>query len=85
MTKHEKLLSKIQTKPRDFTWDELVRLLKGVGFEEMVKGKTAGSRRQFYNAKLKLAIDMHKPHPKPILKIYQINDVLRVLQEAGLL
>lgn len=85
MSKLNKLLKRIQTKPVDFTWDELSKLLTGCGFEELTKGKTAGSRRQFYNQGLKIALDLHKPHPKPILKLYQINDVLKILKTAGLL
>ena len=85
MSKLDKLLKRIQTKPVDFTWDELLKLLNSYGFEELTKGKTAGSRRQFYNKELKIALDLHKPHPKPILKPYQINDVLKILKTAGLL
>jgi hypothetical protein len=85
MSKYEKLLKRIQAKPVDFTWDELIKLLNHTGFEELSKGKTAGSRRQFFNADLKIALDIHKPHPRPTLKPYQIHDVLKTLKVAGLI
>jgi hypothetical protein len=85
VTKLNKLLKRIQEKPVDFTWNELSKLLSSCGFEELTKGKTSGSRRQFYNRTLRLALDIHKPHPRPVLKPYQINDVLKILQTAGLL
>jgi len=44
VSKTEKLLMKFQKIPKDFTWDELVKLLAYYGFE-MKKGD--GSRRNF--------------------------------------
>ena len=54
-----------------------------MGFIEYTKGKTSGSRIRFINGQNK-KIDMHKPHDN-ILKAYQINEILRVLKEGGLL
>ena len=33
MGKKEKLLSRIQQRPKNFTWDELTTLLKTIGYE----------------------------------------------------
>jgi hypothetical protein len=33
MTKKDKLLARLFSKPRDFEWSELKALLKGLGFE----------------------------------------------------
>ncbi len=71
-----------QKSPPGFTWDELVRLLTGLGYAEVVSGKTGGSRRRFVHDTAP-TIALHKPHPGNIVKMYVIADVLRVLTEEG--
>ncbi len=34
MTRQEKLIKRLLSKPKDFTWNELTKLLSGFGFEE---------------------------------------------------
>lgn len=80
MSKIEKLIQQLQDKPKDFTWDELVKILSHYGYEEVKKGKTAGSRRAFVHREMGHIIRLHKPHPGNILKQYQINDVLDTLK-----
>ncbi len=84
MSRRDKLISRLRDKPKDFTWDELVKLLKGAGYSEAVAGKTGGSRRRFLHATAP-TIALHKPHPGNIVKMYVIKDVLRVLTEEGLI
>ncbi len=84
MTRREKLIARFKGKPRDFTWDELVRLLDGLGYSEAAAGKTGGSRRRFVHDTAPV-IALHKPHPGNNLKTYLIEDVLRVLTEEGLI
>ncbi len=84
MSRRDKLVSRLRGKPKDFTWDELVRLLKWVGYNETVAGKTGGSRRRFLHATAP-TIALHKPHPGNIVKMYVIKDVLRVLTEENLI
>ena len=62
MSTKEKLIERFKTLPKDFTFDELIKLLSGFGFEVNNKGKTSGSRVRFQNTKLKLIIDIHRPH-----------------------
>ena len=66
MSKTEKLLQRFLSKPKDFTFEELSRLLKSFGYEEAKTGKTSGSRISFYNSKLDDMIKFHKPHPSSI-------------------
>jgi predicted RNA binding protein YcfA (HicA-like mRNA interferase family) len=76
MSKIEKLITRLKTVPKNFTWDELVKVLKHFGYEELSKkGKTGGSRRKFVN-KEKDVINLHKPHPGKIVKQYAIRQVL---------
>ena len=70
--------------PKDFKWDELNVLLKGFGYKEYNSGKTSGSRVRFIHPKYGDII-MHKPHPRPELKSYQIKQIIEQLKKEGLL
>jgi hypothetical protein len=63
---------------------ELITLLKSLGYSMETAGKTSGSRTVFSN-KNGDYIRLHKPHPRNILKMYQIDDILSNLKEKGLL
>ncbi len=84
MGRRDKLIARFKGRPRDFTWDELVRLLEGFGYREVAAGRTGGSRRRFVHATAP-TIALHKPHPGNIVKAYVIDDLLRMLTEDGLL
>jgi HicA toxin of bacterial toxin-antitoxin, len=83
MSKREKLLKRLLSKPKDFTFDELVTLLSGLGYEADNKGKTSGSRILFENKLTGKKLNIHKPHPKQILKPYQVNHIIDELKNAG--
>jgi hypothetical protein len=59
----KKLIEKIQKKPtpKNFTWDDLLKVLKHFNFGPMPKGKTGGSRRKFINHESTI-ISLHEPH-----------------------
>jgi predicted RNA binding protein YcfA (HicA-like mRNA interferase family) len=84
MGRRDKLIARLKSRPKDFTWEELARLLEGLGYQEAATGKTGGSRRRFVHATAPV-IALHKPHPGNIIKMYVIEDVLRVLTEEGLI
>lgn len=84
MTKREKLLDRLLTKPTDFTWNELSRILNGFGYQQISVGKTGGSRVRFVHENYP-SIIMHKPHPKQILKRYQLDDIINLLKQENLL
>ena len=84
MSKKEKLLQRLKSKPKDFTYDELKTLLNYLGFYENTKGKTSGSRVEFQN-EIGMKIVLHKPHPSNIIKPYKINDIISILEERGLI
>lgn len=84
MTKHNKLINRFSLKPKDFTWMELVKLLNGFGYELVTAGKTSGSRMRFIHDEY-LTITLHKPHPEPVLKRYQIEQICELLKLEGLL
>lgn len=84
MTKREKLIQRLRSKPKDFTWKELVAMLEGFGYTRVGSGKTAGSRVRFVHVNYP-PISLHRPHPSPALKRYQVEQVEEVLKGEGLL
>lgn len=85
MTKIDKLLERLLRKPKDFSFNELSNILTHFGYIEIKTGKTTGSRRAFIRKESKHIIRLHKPHPKQILKIYQIKNILAELKKEKLL
>ena len=85
MTQKEKLIKRFLSKPRDFTFNELKKLLKGFGYMEIRSGKTSGSRVAFYNPSSRHIIRLHKPHPRNILKKYQLDLIEEELRKRGVL
>ena len=83
MSSHEKLLERFLRHPKDFTWDELKSLLRKYGYIQNNKGKTSGSRISFEKEDSDIHLDLHKPHPKDILKPYQMKDTLEFLKRIG--
>ncbi|MCW5907812.1 MAG: type II toxin-antitoxin system HicA family toxin [Chitinophagales bacterium] len=75
MSKAEKLIERLKTYPKDFTWEELVKVLHHFGYTEIKKGKTGGSRRKFANKQNNI-ISLHKPHPQNVVKEYVIKQII---------
>lgn len=84
MSKKEKLLARLKEKPKDFSFDEVVQLMGYFGYNIVGGGKTGGSRVAFSNDR-KDYIRMHRPHPKSILKAYQVQNLIDDLKERELI
>lgn len=84
MTKKDKLQERLLNCPSDFTWAELKKLLLSLGYRENNAGKTSGSRVRFVSDKY-APILLHKPHPKPVVKVYMLKQVIEQLKKEGLL
>ena len=84
MAKREKLLDRFLRRPTDFTWNELCAVLNSFGYQQISAGKTGGSRVRFIHSSCP-PIMMHKPHPRPILKRYQLEDIINLLKQEKLL
>jgi len=82
MTRSEKLLSRFLSRPKDFTYNELLRLLSNFGYKEQ---QGSGSRIVFNNERIKHNIKLHKPHPGNVLKKYQIDLIIKELKSNELL
>ena len=63
------------------TYEETEKILNSLGFFEYNKGRTSGSRVEFKKNNKKIQI--HKPHPRNILKPYQVKIILNKLKELG--
>ena len=85
MSRFEKLLKRFLSKPKDFSYDELTRLLASLGYEKVGTGKTAGSRVAFVNPETRHIIKLHRPHPRSEPKRYQLDDIEETLKNKGVI
>ncbi len=84
MSRHEKLVQKIKSNPKSFSFSELKNLLIGFGYTLDTGGKTSGSRVAFIHSETKHIVRLHKPHPGDEMKQYQIKQVVRELRDRGI-
>ena len=83
MGQKEKLIAKLKSNPKDFTFDEAESLLGYMTYRN--KGRTSGSRVMFTSDKYKNKILLHKPHPRKELLEYQVKQLIDLLEQEGLL
>jgi hypothetical protein len=83
MGKKEKLLERLKSSPKDFTFEEMQSTLEALGFEMSNRGKTSGARVRF--KKDTVSVYLHKPHPRKGLLAYQIKQVLEILERESLI
>ncbi|MGN0163012.1 MAG: type II toxin-antitoxin system HicA family toxin [Candidatus Ornithomonoglobus sp.] len=83
MGKKEKLIERLKSNPKDFTFEEMRTLLELLGFEMLNKGKTSGSRVKFM--KDDIPIILHKPHPRKELLEYQIKQITELLEKEDII
>ena len=76
MSQKKKLYQRLMSRPSDFSYEEARKLLASHGFVESTKGKTSGSRVAFIRDADQLTFFFHKPHPKNILKMYLIDELI---------
>ena len=79
MSKLEKAKQRLKSIPKDYTYTEAKSLLARLGFVELNKGKTSGSRVKFYRVIDGKAIFLHKPHPSDIMDINSVLDIIEIL------
>ena len=83
MGKKEKLILRLKSCPKDFTFNEAEALLQYLGYFRCNKGKTSGSRVMFASVGHENIL-LHRPHPQTELKAYQIKQLLNKLEQEGL-
>ena len=81
----EKLIEKLKSRPKTFTFEDAESLLGYFNYHRSNKGKTSGSRVMFSSADHTAKILLHKPHPRKELLEYQIKQLIKLLEEEDLL
>ena len=85
MGQKDKLIRKLKSIPRDFTFDEAESLLGYLTYHRSNKGKTSGSRVMFTSDEHDAKIMLHKPHPGKELLEYQVKQLIEQLEQEGLI
>ena len=85
MGKKDKLVARLKTRPKDFTFAEAETLLGYFSYHRSDKGRTSGLRVMFVNDDTSSHILLHKPHPRKELIGYQIQQLMDQLVEEGLI
>ena len=83
MSTKEKLIERFKAQPKDFTFDELVRIFEMCGYIIDNKGHTSGSRVRFKRNDSFFAC--HKPHPGNIVNRATLKDAYTFLLLKGLM
>ncbi len=78
MSRLQKAVARLLTKPSDYTCDELLAMMVALGYELRTSG---GSGRKFFDPATKALFFVHEPHPSKILKAYQIRAVVQFLRK----
>jgi len=85
MTKHDKLLKRFLSKPKNFSYKEMKKLLNGLGYNEGKTGESSGSRVAFINPSNNHIIRLHKPYPRNVLKKYQLDIIEEELKNLEMI
>lgn len=85
MSRRDKRLQRFLAGPADYRFEEMCRLLKDLGYDEISSGRTSGSRVAFFNNTCGHIIRLHKPHPGNIIKKYQLELVKEALRAKGMI
>jgi hypothetical protein len=83
MSKLAKAKERLLSIPRDYTYDEARYLLGQLGFLEDNKGKTSGSRVEFFREDDNASILLHKPHPGNDMNLARVKGLIRALKRMG--
>ena len=83
MSRTDKLLKRLKSRPKDFTYDEAKTLLEALGFTEFTKGRTSGSRTAFMRSTDKKTFYLHRPHPQNVLKMCIVNSLIEFIDEIS--
>jgi hypothetical protein len=77
VSKRAKLLQKLQAipKPTDFTWEELITLMRWAKFRE----ECSGGSHYIFEHETGFRFSMSKSHPSGILKGYQVKAAIEAL------
>lgn len=78
MSKREKLLARLRSRPKDFTWDDLVAVMK---HHDCTVEKGKGARRRFIHRNSGKHISWHQPHPGNVVRDYVVEQAIGFIDE----
>lgn len=78
MSKRQKAIDRLLSRPSDYEWAELTSLMDVFGYELRTTG---GSGRKFIHSETQATLFMHQPHPGKILKAYQVREAIYFLKQ----
>lgn len=84
MGQKEKLIARLLSQPKDFTFSDMETLLGYFEYKRNDKGRISGSRVMFTNDKY-ASIMLHKHYQRKELLDYQVKQVIEVLKQEGLI
>ena len=85
MGQKEKLIEKLKSQPKTFTFSDAETLLGYFAYTLDNKGRTSGSRVMFTSEAHRTKIVLHKPHPRKELLEYQVKQLTEQLRQEGLI
>jgi hypothetical protein len=77
VAKIDKAIGRIKSKPTNFTWNELVKIMLHFGYQQL---EGSGSRVKFYHKEKDSLLNIHKPHNPKTLRPYQIEAAITRLE-----
>jgi hypothetical protein len=80
VARKDKLIARLLSHPKDFTWSEACSVMIASGF---ALTNRAGSRRLFTHVETKLKVSMHEPHSRSHLLPYELELLIDGLKGAG--
>lgn len=83
MGQNEKLIAKIKSIPSDLRYEELKKFFESLGYRELTKGKSSGSRVMFHRKSDNDKILCHKPHGGDAISKSFIKDVIKHFEDKG--
>jgi len=83
MSQKDKLIVRLKSKPKDFTFDEAKALLESCGYIMSSMSNTSDSFVCFI--RYKKVFRMHKPQQRTELSAYQVKELIDELEQEDLL
>ena len=83
MSRKDKLVARLKSRSKDFTFNETKALLELCGYAISNAGITSGSRMCFTRGQK--VFRMHKPHPRKELLHYQVRELIDELKGESLI
>lgn len=82
MSKKAKLIQKLTSEPKGFTWAEATSLMRACGFI-LLNARGGGSGRMFRHEVTGQKVRLHEPHPQNTLLPYMVELLIEALEIAG--